>query len=84
MSAIREEKVEDCDCDSFLDDFLVMIILTLVFVSFINWLIPDTKAEQALASYKDAVELCGEDNVHRTDYTNGSTDFSCQDYAKAK
>jgi len=39
------------------------------------------KALDALESYNGAVELCGVDNVQKHEYTNGSTDFDCRDYA---
>ena len=40
-----------------------------------------SKPESEHILYQEAVEYCGETNIKRISYKDGSTDFSCEDYS---
>lgn len=59
---------------------IMAIILSIILI--VRWL-SESKVEKALDSYKEAVELCGKENIDKHEYDNGSKDFDCEDYSKA-
>lgn len=42
-----------------------------------------TRAEDAVSSYRQAVELCGEGNTEAHDFTNGTRTYLCEDDSQA-
>lgn len=70
--------------NSWVGPALGIIALLAVLAGAIVALIPDTKAEEALHSYQKALRLCGAGNVQKHEYTNGTSDFDCKDYAQVK
>lgn len=63
---------------------IILVIFTLVGVAtLVDYLILN-KNEQALQSYRGAVEFCGIDNLKINNYSDGTTDFTCKDYSRVK
>ncbi len=60
------------------------ILFTLLLVGLIAAACDDSKIGTAKSSYDNAVKRCGADNIQSHKYTDGSTDFDCSDYSKAK
>lgn len=59
--------------------FLGLLVQSIVWFATTR---PLSNMKSAYRSYHRAAEFCGVENVDEHDYTNGSKDFDCKDYAK--
>ncbi len=58
--------------------FIALIIGGFLFIRY------NDPIRSKIREYKTAFHLCGEGNVQKTDYSDGSVKFTCADYTKAK
>jgi len=42
----------------------------------------NSRYAEEFRAYRNAVEFCGKENTNRHRYTDGSTDFTCEDYSQ--